>query len=144
MIIDFSEKLESIQNDKRKKEIVCQCVIESFIAVTQEVNSILMILKSEGINPNDIAYFVEGALILLLVKDPKTVPSLAALHLGAPAQVLVQLADIISDRTLADAEFLCDRGDGDTRSVPQYLQYIRRSVVRKLFAHVSVSPMFRP
>lgn len=60
MIIDFSEKLESIQNDKRKKEIVCQCVIESFIAVTQEVNSILMILKSEGINPNDIAYFVEN------------------------------------------------------------------------------------
>ena len=60
MIINFSEKLESIQNDKRKKEIVCQCVIESFIAVTQEVNSILMILKSEGINPNDIAYFVEN------------------------------------------------------------------------------------
>lgn len=60
MIIDFSEKLESIQNDKRKKEIVCQCVIESFIAVTQEVNSILMILKSEGINLNDIAYFVEN------------------------------------------------------------------------------------
>lgn len=60
MIINFSEKLESIQNDKRKKEIVCQCAIESFIAVTQEVNSILMILKSEGINPNDIACFVEN------------------------------------------------------------------------------------
>lgn len=60
MVVNFCEKLQSVKDDRRKREIICQCALDSFVAVTQEVNSILMILKSEGINPNDIAYFVEN------------------------------------------------------------------------------------
>ena len=59
MIINFSEKLESIQNDKRKKEILNQCILKSFIAVTQEVNSILMIMKNENISGADFLEYVE-------------------------------------------------------------------------------------
>ena len=60
MIINFSEKLESVQNGKRKKAIVCQCALDSFIAVTQEINSILMILKNEDITPNEFVEYVEN------------------------------------------------------------------------------------
>lgn len=60
MIINFSEKLESVQNDKLRKAIICQCALDSFIAVTQEINSILMILKNEGITPNEFVEYVEN------------------------------------------------------------------------------------
>lgn len=60
MIINFSEKLESVQNGKLKKAIVCQCARDSFIAVTQEINSILIILKNEGITPSEFVEFVEN------------------------------------------------------------------------------------
>ena len=60
MIIDFSKRLRSIQDDKQKREIVCKCALDSFIAATQEINSILIILKNEGITPNEFVEYVEN------------------------------------------------------------------------------------
>ena len=60
MIIDFSEKLESVQNEKLKRAIICQCALDSFIAVTQEINSILAVLKNEEIAPNELIEYVEN------------------------------------------------------------------------------------
>lgn len=60
MIVDFSKKIQSIQDGKRKREIVCQCALDSFMAVTQEVNSILIVLKNEGITPNEFIEYVEN------------------------------------------------------------------------------------
>jgi len=59
MIIDFSNKLQSIQDDKQRRKIVCKCAFDSFIAVTQEINSILVILKNEGVTPIEFVEYVE-------------------------------------------------------------------------------------
>lgn len=59
MIIDFSERLESSQNNRLKNELICQCLLESFIAATQEINSILIILKNENISPSVFVEYVE-------------------------------------------------------------------------------------
>ena len=49
MIINFSEKLESVQNDKLKKAIVCQRARDSFIAVTQEI-AVMMLEQRTGLS----------------------------------------------------------------------------------------------
>lgn len=60
MVVDFCEKLQSVKDDRRRREIICQCALDSFIAITQEVNSILIILKNEGITPNKFVEYVEN------------------------------------------------------------------------------------
>ena len=60
MVVNFCEKLQSVKDDRRKREIICQCALDSFVAVTQEVNSILIILKNEGITPNEFIEYVEN------------------------------------------------------------------------------------
>ena len=60
MILDYSERLRVIQDSKAKNDIICQCALDSFVAATQEINSILMILKNEGVTPNDFVKYVEN------------------------------------------------------------------------------------
>ena len=60
MVVNFCEKLQSVKDGRRKREIICQCALDSFVAVTQEVNSILIILKNEGITPNEFVEYVEN------------------------------------------------------------------------------------
>ena len=79
MIVDFSNKLQSIQDDKQRKEIVCKCARDSFIAVTQEINSILMILKNEGIAPIEFVEYVENSSGRIA---PRMLQRLAKVHGG--------------------------------------------------------------
>ena len=60
MVVNFCEKLQSVKDGRRKREIIRQCALDSFVAVTQEVNSILIILKNEGITPNEFVEYVEN------------------------------------------------------------------------------------
>lgn len=88
MIIDFSKKLESIQNDKRRKEIVCKCALDSFIAVTQEINSILMVLKNEGVTPIEFVEYVETSSGRIA---PRMLQRLAKVHGGNLLEVSKKL-----------------------------------------------------
>lgn len=77
MVLDFSKTFENIQNDKAKKAIICQCALESFIAVTQEINSILLILKNENVTPNEFIEYVENSTDQI---TPYLLKSLTGVH----------------------------------------------------------------
>ena len=88
-----------------------------------------------------IAYFLKSAFVLFRVKNPQAVASLIPLNGSASAQILVQLPDIIADRPLADAQFLCHRGDSNTGFMSENLQYFRCPVVCKSFVHLLLPPL---
>ena len=88
MIIDFSNKLQSIQDDKQRKGIVCKCALDSFIAVTQEINSILMILKNEGVAPIEFVEYVETSSGRIA---PRMLQRLAKVHGGNLLEVSKKL-----------------------------------------------------
>ena len=88
MIIDFSNKLQSIQEDTQRKGNVCTCALDSFIAVTQEINSILMILKNEGVAPIEFVEYVETSSGRIA---PRMLQRLAKVHGGNLLEVSKKL-----------------------------------------------------
>ena len=92
----------------------------------------------------DIAYFLKSAFVLLCVKNPQTVSSLIPFYCCTSAQILVQLADIIPDRPLADTQFLRHGSDRYARFMSENLQNISCPVICKSFVHLPVSPICIP
>ena len=125
MTIDF----QAVKDSRHKKEIISKCALDSFIAATQEINSILMILKNEGITPNEFIKYVEDSSGRL---DAPLLQKLAKLHGGNLLAMSEQLEKDLAKQTPLSREELKELGRKERGLSADYFAKCDPIIIQKM------------